>query len=82
MQKPIRMEICKAALDCEPKHLEFFYQVLTPLYVGEKHFTRQNLERHLQSLCSVGIFRNVEHEGEFCYKLTDYGRKKVLKFAV
>ena len=79
MQQPIRIEICRIALDEKEKKIEDFFSALLPLYKNEKHFSLNTLTRHIQSLCSVGILTQINTNQGLKYILSNYGKTKIKK---
>lgn len=83
LKPPIRLAIALLLCDGEAYTASRVHAALLPHYSGERQFTLQALEEHLQALKAVGIVRiaeeRLDEEGTLIqsYALTSYGRSRI-----
>lgn len=79
MQAPLRLHLCQKLTSGQAYTLQNIFDLLKTDYVGESHFTLENLTRHIQALKAIGILAENYNDNDVNYSITAYGLKKVQK---
>ena len=86
LKPPLRLAIALLLCHEEAYTAAGVHAALLPQYTGERQFTLQALEEHLQALKAVGIVRIAEEHLDEAgtliqsYALTPYGRSRINAF--
>lgn len=81
MQAPLRLHLCHKFADDKEHTLQEIFDGLKDDYIGETHFTKDNLVNHIHALKAIGILMetNSDKGVDATYSVTNYGKRKIQK---